>query len=92
MPYRKHIAICPHCRQVVNAEHLTHRQWEVARRLIEGQAVDQIAHDLFICRKTVGFHRTQIYEVTGTRNMAQLIRWAFDRGLLELMGWTSKTP
>ena len=88
--FRKHIAICPYCRKIVNAEHLTVQQWEVARRLIAGEKTNTIAHDLFVGRKTIEAHRQKIYEAIGVSNIPQLIRWAFDKGLLELLGWKSE--
>jgi DNA-binding NarL/FixJ family response regulator len=85
--YRKHIAICPYCRRIVKAEHLTYQQWEVAKRLIEGEATAKIAHDLFVSVKTVESHRHRILESLGIVNVPQLIKWAYETGLLDLMGW-----
>jgi len=87
LAYRKHIAICPYCRRIVKAEHLTYQQWEVAKRLIEGEATAKIAHDLFVSVKTVESHRHRILESLGIVNVPQLIKWAYETGLLDLMGW-----
>ena len=88
--YRKHIAICPHCRKIVQAEHLTYQQWEVARRLIDGQATANIARDLFVSIKTIEAHRQKIFEALDITNLPMLIRWAHEQGLLQLMGWSIK--
>jgi DNA-binding NarL/FixJ family response regulator len=87
---RKHVAICPHCQRIVEALPLTFRQWEVASRLIYGESIKKIAHDLFICRKTVEAHKRYILDILNIDNVPQLIRWANDIGLLKLMGW--ETP
>ncbi len=91
--WKCHIAICPYCRRIVQAEHLTSQQWEEAKRIIEGHSTEQIGHDLFICSKTVQTHFTKIMEVLNIEGrsfrekVAKLIRWANDNGYLALMGW-----
>jgi DNA-binding NarL/FixJ family response regulator len=90
-PIRKHVAICPHCYRVVQALPLTYQQWEVAKRLIEGEATAKIAHDLFISVKTVEAHRKRIMDTLDIRNLAQLVRWAYEIGLLKAMGWEEGT-
>jgi len=85
--FRKHIAICPHCRKIVKALSLSHTQWEIAKGLIDGRATAEIARDLFVSHKTVESHRAKIFIVLDISNVAQLIRWAHDQGLLHLMGW-----
>lgn len=89
---RRPIAICPHCRNVVNALVLTHTQWEVARRLINGESTVNIAHDLCVSYKTVEAHRAKIFLVLGIKNIPHLIRWAYDRGILELIKWGAPPP
>lgn len=84
---RRPIAICPHCRQVVKAMPLTHTQWEVARRLINGATTTEIAEEICVSIKTVEAHRAKIFLVLGVKNVAHLIRWAHDRGILGLMNW-----
>jgi len=85
--YKKHIAICPKCKAIVRAKHLSYQQWEVAKRLIGGEATAKIARDLFVSIKTVEAHRHRILEILEIKNIAKLIRWANDQGLLALMGW-----
>lgn len=84
---RKHVAICPNCRKIVKALPLTYQQWEVAKRLIDGQDGKTIARELFIGRKTVESHRRAILDALGVQNVPHLIRWAHDKGLLDLMNW-----
>jgi len=91
MSFRR-IAICPHCHRVVKTLALTYQQWEVAKRLIAGEACAKIAHDLFVSTRTIESHRHKILEVLGVKNIAQLIRWANDNGLLALMGWEETKP
>ena len=85
--YKRHIAICPHCKAIVKAMHLTYQQWDVAKLMIGGVPTAKIARDLFVSVKTVEAHRQRIFQVLEIRNPAELIRWANDQGLLALMGW-----
>jgi DNA-binding CsgD family transcriptional regulator len=64
----------------------------VAKRLIAGESTAKIAQDMFISIKTVEAHRMKIMAVLEIRTIAELIRWANDRGLLSLMGWDSTRP
>lgn len=90
--YKRHIAICPHCKSIVEAKHLSYQQWEVTKRLILGESTVKIAHDLCVSIKTVESHRSRVMQVVDVKNIAQLIRWANDQGLLALMGWDDTRP
>lgn len=90
--FKRHIAVCPHCRRIVEAKHLTYQQWEVVKRQIDGKSTKEIADELFVSVKTVEAHRLKIWEVLDIKNIAQLIRWANDAGLLSLMGWGDTKP
>ena len=91
-PYRRHIAICPHCWRIVKAQSLTYQQWQVAERLIAGETTAQIAKKLFVSGKTIESHRLKIFKATGVENVAGLIRWANDHGFLAVMGWDETRP
>jgi DNA-binding NarL/FixJ family response regulator len=60
---------------------LTQRQRDVLKLLAEGKANKEIAHDLGLSVKTVEYHRAQIQERLGVRDLAGLIRFALRNGL-----------
>ena len=62
---------------------LTPRQTEILRLVASGASTKQIARDLGISPKTVEFHRSQLMERIGVRDVAGLTRYALQRGLLE---------
>jgi DNA-binding NarL/FixJ family response regulator len=63
---------------------LTQREREVLALVIEGRTSKEIADILVISHKTVMSHRANIYEKLGTRNRAELIKWAAQSGLVSL--------
>jgi len=60
---------------------LTPREREVLSLVVEGATNKEIAQRLFISVDTVTRHLTHIYEKTATRNRAQAVRYALERGL-----------
>lgn len=67
-------------------ETLTRREQQVLRLLAEGLSVDEIAARLFISRKTVENHRSNVLGKLGLRNLAELVRYAARLGLVDLEG------
>lgn len=55
--------------------------------MVQGKTTKEIADELFVAQKTVEAHRHAVFEATGTRNAAELCRWAYERGLIKLLGW-----
>ncbi len=63
---------------------LTERENEVLKLLAEGYANKEIADLLHISIKTVETHRSRIMDKLGSRNLAELVKFAIKRGLVEL--------
>lgn len=62
---------------------LTERQKEILRLICRGHLNKQIAYELEISPKTVEFHRKRIKASLGAHSVADLIRLAIERGLIE---------
>lgn len=62
---------------------LTARQLEILKFVASGLTTKGIAKELGISPKTVEFHRSQLMERIGVRDVAGLTRYALQRGLLE---------
>jgi DNA-binding NarL/FixJ family response regulator len=58
------------------AYELTERQIEVLRLLCNGFTSDEIANELHISKRTVEFHKAEMFNSLGTRNENELIRVA----------------
>lgn len=65
---------------------LTRREREVLQLVVEGFTNPQIARRLFIDTRTVETHRAHVMEKLGLRNLAELVRFAVQRGLLDAKG------
>jgi DNA-binding CsgD family transcriptional regulator len=63
-------------------ESLTRREVEVARLVGAGRSDAQIAAELFISRKTVSVHVTNIRAKLGAQSRRDLVKDAMDRGLV----------
>lgn len=61
---------------------LTARQAEVLRRVASGMTTKEIARELGISPKTVEFHRSQLMEKLGVRDVTGLTRYAVHNGVL----------
>lgn len=61
---------------------LTPRELEVLKLICEGLDYAQIGARLNIAEKTVGTHRANIAEKTGTHTSVAMLRWALRRGLI----------
>lgn len=63
---------------------LTPREFEVFRLLAEGHSVNDIASILSISPKTAGVHHTRIMHKLDIRSATQLVRLAFQQGLIAM--------
>ncbi len=66
-----------------NDPHLTQREREVLKLVVEGHTSQQIADLLSLSKKTVMCHRANIYQKLGTHDRTELIKHAMDLGLIE---------
>ena len=60
---------------------LTQRENEVLRLIVEEHTTNEIAKKLFISQCTVETHRVNLIQKLGVKNMAGLVRVAFEAGL-----------
>lgn len=63
-------------------ETLTNREIEIIKHISQGNTNTQIAELLFISPRTVDTHRTNIMRKLDVNNVASLIRFAFQNGLI----------
>lgn len=61
---------------------LSDREYQVFTMLAEGLPLSVIADRLYLSVKTISTHKTNIMRKMGLTNMAQLIRYAFEHGLV----------
>lgn len=61
---------------------LSDREYQVFTMLAEGLSLSVIADRLYLSVKTISTHKTNIMRKMGLTNMAQLIRYAFEHGLV----------
>lgn len=62
---------------------LTVRQLEILKRVASGMTTKTIARELGISPKTVEFHRSQLMQRVGLRDVAGLTRYALQHALLD---------
>jgi DNA-binding NarL/FixJ family response regulator len=62
---------------------LSDRELEVLCLLARGKPIKQIAHDLNLSAKTISTYRTRIMQKMAMKNNAELIRYAFEHGLVK---------
>jgi DNA-binding NarL/FixJ family response regulator len=65
-------------------KHLTPRQWQVLRLVVEGLTMKEVAASLDISPRTVEMHKYEIMHVLGVRTAAELIQHALTRGLIDM--------
>jgi DNA-binding NarL/FixJ family response regulator len=65
------------------AGNLSDREYQVMGLLAEGNTVSEIAAALSLSPKTVSTYRARILEKLDLRNTAEIIRYAFQHGLVE---------
>ncbi|MGB3468079.1 MAG: response regulator transcription factor [Cyclobacteriaceae bacterium] len=63
--------------------HLTRREKEVLKLVVDGFTSKQMAEKLFIAESTVETHRGNLLEKAGVKNSRALIKYAFDNDLLD---------
>jgi len=63
-------------------ESLTPREAEILQHVVRGETSPQIAKDLFLSVKTVEWHRNNLMGKLGVHNVAELVRYAFQHGLV----------
>ncbi|MCL4300536.1 MAG: response regulator transcription factor [Anaerolineae bacterium] len=63
--------------------HLTEREVEILKLVIQGKSNKAIAMALFISPKTVSVHRTNIMAKLGVHNSAELVRYALQHHLID---------
>lgn len=61
---------------------LSDREYQVFIKLAEGKTVGQIAENLYISVKTVSTYKSRVFEKMGMSNIADLIRYALEKGLI----------
>lgn len=61
---------------------LTDRELEIIRLIAEGLSNKEIGERLFISHRTVDTHRTNLMQKLEIHNVAGLVRWAIQRGLV----------
>lgn len=63
-------------------QRLSDREFQVLRRLAQGEAVGEIADALSLSAKTVSTYRSRLLEKMGLRSNADLARYAIEHGLI----------
>jgi DNA-binding NarL/FixJ family response regulator len=61
---------------------LTNRQRDVLRLVVEGKSMKEVAAALKLSRRTVETHKYEMMQTLGVQTTAELIRFAFQRGLV----------
>jgi DNA-binding NarL/FixJ family response regulator len=61
----------------------TQREKQIIKLIVDGKKTGQIARQLKITVNTVESHRKNIYQKTGTKNMAELVKIALTQGIVE---------
>jgi len=60
---------------------LTPRELEILQLVLAGKTNKEIAHEVFISKKTVEFHLDHIYSKIGLRTRLMVGIWAIQQGL-----------
>lgn len=63
---------------------LTPREREILQMIAEGKTNQNIADKLFISVRTVEFHRSNIIEKLGAHDVASLVKYAIQQGLVQI--------
>jgi predicted ATPase/DNA-binding CsgD family transcriptional regulator len=67
-----------------NLGDLTEREREVAVLIAQGKTNREIAQDLVLSKRTVEKHAANILSKLGLTSRAQIVRWAIEKGLLQV--------
>ena len=63
-------------------QRLSDREFEVFRRIVAGQSITEIAHELCVSVKTVSTHKTRVLEKMQLANENALVRYAIRHKLV----------
>ncbi len=63
-------------------ERLSTREFQILCRLAKGVSIKDIGGELFLSVKTVSTYRARIFTKLGVKSIAQMVRYALDRGLV----------
>jgi DNA-binding NarL/FixJ family response regulator len=66
---------------MASLNNLTPRELEILLLVITGKTNKEIAHEIFISKKTVEFHLDNIYSKIGMRTRVMVGIWAIQNGL-----------
>jgi len=66
---------------------LTTREQEIFRLLAEGEKIKDIAHQLYISRKTAENHKTNIMAKLNLHSTLDLVRYAVKLGIIDVERW-----
>lgn len=66
------------------APELTHREKEVLQLIAEGRTNQEVARKLFISVRTVEFHRANIMHKLQLNDLASLIKYAIQKGIVQI--------
>jgi len=69
-------------KEVVNEIKLTKREIEVLKLIAAGDTTPIISKKLYIAHSTVETHRRNLMEKTGAKNIARLVKFAFEHGYM----------
>ncbi len=69
--------------QTPRHELLSNRELEVLRRLVKGERLTDIGDALHLSVKTVSTHKTRIQEKLQLPNLAALVRYSMENGLVD---------
>ena len=69
-------------RQIEEIKQLTEREIEILKLIVEEFSSDQIAEKLFISKRTVDTHRTNILNKTNSKTLVGLIKYAVKNGIV----------
>lgn len=70
-------------RERLCARRLTGRELEILEMVSQGMSTGEIARNLYLSEETIKSHRKSLMVKFGARNMAQMIRLAFEQGVFE---------
>jgi DNA-binding NarL/FixJ family response regulator len=74
----------PATASLVAVETLSARELEVARLVAEGSSSKEIAARLDLSVRTVEKHRANIMDKIGVREVASLVRWCVQSGIVKM--------
>jgi two-component system invasion response regulator UvrY len=64
--------------------HLSPREKDILTRLVNGQAVSQVANILGLSTKTVSTHKTHLMQKLSVKTFAELVRYAITQRIIEI--------